>query len=32
LGEYIECDVNDNLNGLDGMYLRVQGEIESDLG
>jgi len=32
LGEYIECDVNDNLNGIDGMYLRVQGWLDADLG
>jgi len=32
LGEYIECDVDDNLNGIDGMYLRVQGWLDADLG
>jgi len=32
LGEYIECDVNDNLNGIDGMYLRAIGIVENDLG
>lgn len=32
LGEYIECDVNDNLNGLTGMFLRVQGWLEDTLG
>ena len=31
-GEYIEMDVNDNLNGIVAMYMVVYGWLDADLG